>query len=104
MEEKVIRKSGVKVPSKPKPDKNGANKKSAENKPKRKLNINVGPYPQPKLINHGKPCGSLPRYVSTDSIDYSKLSRKEKEELLKETEKELREVKKEIEESFNQNP
>lgn len=106
MEEKTIKKCGGKVPSKPKPAKNCENKKSVGGgKPKRKLNINVGSFPQPKLTIYGKSSDSikLPRYFSTDSIDYSKLSRKEKEELLIKTEKELRESEKEIEENLNSN-
>jgi len=106
MEEKTIKKSGAKGPDKSKSAKNGANKKSVGGgKPKRKLNINVGSFPQPKLTIYGKPSDSieLQRYFSTDSIDYSKLSRKEKEELLIKTQKELREAEKEIEESFNSN-
>lgn len=103
MGEKIVKKSGVKATDKSKQGKNGANKKSVENKPKRKLNINVGEYPEPTVINHGKPSVLLPRYDSADSIDYSKLSRKEKEEFLKESEKEKERLLKEIEESFNPN-
>ena len=102
MEEKTIKKCGGKVPSKPKPAKSGENKKSVGGvKQKPKLNS----FPQPKLTIYGKSSDSikLPRYFSTDSIDYSKPSRKEKEGLLIKTEKELREAEKEIEENLNSN-